>query len=55
MAFRPDGVVLSNGPGNPQDVTPVIELVQRSCAANCRSSASAWAISSFRWLTAPRP
>ena len=29
MAFRPDGVVLSNGPGNPQDVTPVIELVRQ--------------------------
>ena len=29
MAFRPDGVVLSNGPGNPQDVTPAIELVRQ--------------------------
>ena len=29
MAFRPDGIVLSNGPGNPEDVQPVIELVKR--------------------------
>ena len=28
MAFHPDGLVLSNGPGNPEDVTPVIELVK---------------------------
>ena len=29
MAFHPDGLVLSNGPGNPEDVTPVIELVRQ--------------------------
>ena len=29
LAFRPDGVVLSNGPGNPADVTSVIELVKQ--------------------------
>ena len=29
LAFRPDGIVLSNGPGNPADVTPVIELVKQ--------------------------
>ena len=29
MAFHPDGLVLSNGPGNPEDVAPVIELVKR--------------------------
>ena len=29
IAFmRPDGLVLSNGPGDPEDVTPVIELVR---------------------------
>ena len=26
---KPDGVFLSNGPGNPEDVTPVIELVKK--------------------------
>ncbi len=28
-AMRPDGIVLSNGPGNPEDVQPVIELVKK--------------------------
>lgn len=28
LALRPDGLFLSNGPGNPEDVTPVIELVR---------------------------
>lgn len=27
--MSPDGVFLSNGPGNPEDVTPVIELVRK--------------------------
>ncbi|MFI3282169.1 MAG: glutamine-hydrolyzing carbamoyl-phosphate synthase small subunit, partial [Rikenellaceae bacterium] len=28
LALKPDGVFLSNGPGNPEYVTPVIELVK---------------------------
>ncbi|MDD3409647.1 MAG: glutamine-hydrolyzing carbamoyl-phosphate synthase small subunit [Eubacteriales bacterium] len=28
MSFRPDGLFLSNGPGDPEDVKPVIRLVQ---------------------------
>ncbi len=28
MAFRPDGILISNGPGNPEDVQPVVELVK---------------------------
>lgn len=28
MAFRPDGLFLSNGPGDPTDVQPVIEMVR---------------------------
>lgn len=28
LDMKPDGVFLSNGPGNPKDVTPVIELVK---------------------------
>ena len=28
LDMKPDGVFLSNGPGNPEDVTPVIELVK---------------------------
>ena len=29
LAFRPDGLVLSNGPGDPNDVQGVIELVRQ--------------------------
>lgn len=29
MSLRPDGVFLSNGPGDPEDVTPVIEMVRQ--------------------------
>ncbi len=28
MALKPDGVFLSNGPGDPENVTPVIELIK---------------------------
>ena len=28
LSFKPDGLFLSNGPGDPQDVKPVIELVR---------------------------
>lgn len=31
MNMNPDGVFLSNGPGDPEDVTPVIELVKELC------------------------
>ncbi len=29
LAFQPDGLFLSNGPGDPEDVQPVIELVKQ--------------------------
>ncbi|OGO88966.1 MAG: carbamoyl phosphate synthase small subunit [Clostridiales bacterium GWF2_36_10] len=29
LALKPDGLFLSNGPGNPEDVTPVINLVKK--------------------------
>lgn len=29
MKMKPDGIFLSNGPGDPEDVTPVIELVKQ--------------------------
>ena len=29
MKLQPDGLFLSNGPGNPEDVTPVIEVVKQ--------------------------
>lgn len=33
LAMKPDGLFLSNGPGDPEDVTPVIELVKALRAA----------------------
>ena len=32
MKMRPDGLFLSNGPGNPEDVTPVINVVKGHAA-----------------------
>ncbi len=29
LAFRPDGIVLSNGPGNPEDVQPAIDTIRK--------------------------
>ncbi len=29
MAFHPDGIVIPNGPGNPEDVRPVVELIRQ--------------------------
>ena len=29
LRMHPDGLFLSNGPGNPEDVTPVIEVVRQ--------------------------
>ena len=31
LGFKPDALFLSNGPGDPEDVTPVIKLVRRLC------------------------
>ena len=30
LAFHPDGIMLSNGPGDPKDVKKAIEMIQRS-------------------------
>ncbi len=29
MAFHPDGIVIPNGPGNPEDARPVVELIKQ--------------------------
>ena len=52
--MKPDGVFLSNGPGDPENVPEVIELVRRS-GANTPFSASAWATRFSPWPMAPRP
>jgi carbamoyl-phosphate synthase small subunit len=44
LALNPDGIFLSNGPGDPEPVTYAQENI-RKLAGRSRSSASAWAIS----------
>jgi len=46
--MQPDGVFLSNGPGDTEPVTYAIENIRKISARN-RSSASAWASSSWVW------
>ena len=55
LALRPDGVFLSNGPGDPAAVTYAIETVQGPARQEAASSASASAISSSRSRSAARP
>jgi carbamoyl-phosphate synthase small subunit len=44
LAMRPDGVFLSNGPGDPEPCDYAIEAIRELLDATCRCSASAWAI-----------
>ena len=55
LARKPDGVFLSNGPGDPAAVDYAVEAVRARCSARCRCSASAWATRSSRWRSAARP
>ena len=56
LAMKPDGVFLSNGPGDPEPcdyaITAIREILDKPA---CRCSASAWAISCWGWQRAPRP
>ena len=45
LARGPDGVFVSNGPGDPAAVTAGHRAPCATCSARCRSSASAWATS----------
>ena len=48
LALQPDGIFLSNGPGDPAAVTSAIDAVRELLGA-CRSSASASVTRSWRW------
>jgi hypothetical protein len=56
MAHEPDGIFLSNGPGDPaatgEYAVPVIRQLLETAS---RSSESAWATSSWAWPWARRP
>ena len=54
LAMNPDGIFLSNGPGDPEPMTAVRRTSGNS-SARSRSSASASATSSWVWPWAARP
>ncbi len=49
LPFQPDGIMLSNGPGDPEECVESIACVRKATIAACRSSASAWVTRSRRW------
>jgi carbamoyl-phosphate synthase small subunit len=56
LAMKPDGIFLSNGPGDPEPCDYAIEAIKRnSSIPTPRCSASASATSCWAWLPAPRP
>ncbi len=57
LRHQPDGVFLSNGPGDPAatGVYAVPVLRERAGERACRCSASAWATSCWPWRWAQRP
>ena len=55
LATRPDGVFLSNGPGDPAALPYAIDnATDAGRSPACRCSASAWAIRSSAWRWAAR-
>ena len=54
LACKPDGIFLSNGPGDPEPLAYAIDNDPRADRQESRSSASAWAISCSAWPWAPR-
>ncbi len=55
LALKPDGVFLSNGPGDPEPCDYAIKAIQTVLKPGFRPSASAWATNCWRWPAAPRP
>ena len=55
LAREPDGVFLSNGPGDPAAVGYAADAHRASCSARCRCSASASATSCWPAPSGPRP
>jgi carbamoyl-phosphate synthase small subunit len=52
---NPDGVFLSNGPGDPEPCDYAIAATRELIDTASPPSASAWATRSWRWPPAPRP
>ena len=55
LALQPDGVFLSNGPGDPEPLASPRWPTSASSSAASPSSASAWATSCWAWPSAARP
>ncbi len=55
LAYKPDGVFLSNGPGDPEPCDYAIKAIRKCCKPKCRYSVSAWVTSFWPWLPVPRP
>ena len=49
LALQPDGVFLSNGPGDPEPCVYAIEAIRELLIAACRCSVFVWATSCYRW------
>ncbi len=45
LAMKPDGIMLSNGPGDPEENVEIIAQIKSCWMRMCRCLASAWAIS----------
>ena len=54
-ALDPDGLMLSNGPGDPAENVEIIANIRAMLDTGIPRLASAWATSSRRWPPAPRP
>ncbi len=55
LALKPDGIFLSNGPGDPEPLRNAGRATSASSSAGSRSSASAWATRCSAWPSAARP
>ena len=55
LKLNPDGVFLSNGPGDPSPATTPSKPPASSWTRSCPCSASAWATRSWAWRWAARP
>jgi carbamoyl-phosphate synthase small subunit len=55
LALKPDGVFLSNGPGDPEPCDYAIQAIKEVLKPRFRYSASASATSCWPWPPAPRP
>ena len=51
----PDGIMLSNGPGDPKECTSIIQEIKNYMTLMCRSLQSVWDTSLWHWLQAEIP